>query len=57
MLPKPPPREGQLGFLHLPPYRLQGLSVAGEQTVLQIPELDVVFDMTHCTVAKVEIMS
>ena len=30
MLPKPPPREGNLGFLYIPPYRVQGLSVAGE---------------------------
>jgi ribonuclease Z len=44
-----PPREGQLGFLYLPPYRIQGMSVAGEQTVIQIPELDLVFDMGYCT--------
>lgn len=49
MLPKMPPREGQLGFLYLPPYRIQGLSVAGEQTIIQIPELDLVFDMGSCT--------
>ena len=49
MLPKMPPREGQLGFLYLPPYRVQGISVAGEQTTIQIPELDVVFDMGYCT--------
>lgn len=49
MLPKMPPREGQLGFLYLPPYRIQGISVAGEQTTIQIPELDVVFDMGYCT--------
>ena len=48
MLPKMPPREGQLGFLYLPPYRIQGMSVAGEQTVIQIPELDIVFDMGQC---------
>lgn len=52
MLPKAPPREGQLGFLYLPPYRIQGVSVAGEQTVIQIPELDVVFDMGQCTRAS-----
>ena len=40
MIPKMPPREGQLGFLYLPPYRIQGVSVAGEQTVIQIPEID-----------------
>lgn len=48
MLPKPPPREGSLGFLFLPPYRVQGTSVAGEATCVQIPELDVCFDMGAC---------
>ncbi len=48
MLPKPPPREGTLGFLYLPPYRVQGVSVAGEATCVQIPELDVCFDMGIC---------
>lgn len=48
MLPKEPPRRSQLGFLYLPPYRVQGLSVAGEQTVVQIPELDLVFDIGLC---------
>ncbi len=48
MLPKPPPREGSLGFLFLPPYRVQGVSVAGESTSVQIPELDVCFDMGAC---------
>lgn len=48
MLPKPPPREGQLGFLYLPPYRVQGSSVAGEATVISVPELDVCFDMGWC---------
>lgn len=48
MLPKPPPREGPLGFLYLPPYRVQGTSVAGESTVVQIPELDITFDMGEC---------
>ena len=28
----PPPREGALGFLYLPPYRVQGTSVAGDET-------------------------
>ena len=49
MLPSPPAREGQLGFLYLPPYRVQGISVAGEQTVIQVPELDVAFDIGQCT--------
>lgn len=48
MLPKPPPRVGQVGFLYLPPYRIQGVSVAGEQTVVQLPELDVTFDIGLC---------
>jgi len=48
MLPKPPPREGALGFLYLPPYRVQGISIAGEATCIQVPELDVCFDMGDC---------
>jgi len=48
MLPKAPPREGQVGFLYIPPYRIQGISVGGEQTVIQIPELDVAFDIGMC---------
>lgn len=48
MIPKPPPREGALGFLYLPPFRVQGVSVAGEATAIQIPELDVCFDMGVC---------
>ena len=48
MLPKMPPRSGQVGFLYIPPYRVQGISVAGEQTVVQVPELDVVFDIGLC---------
>ncbi len=49
VLPSPPAREGQLGFLYLPPYRVQGISVAGEQTCIQIPELDIAFDIGQCT--------
>lgn len=45
MIPKPPPREGQIGFLYIPPYRVQGTSVAGEATTIMVPELDVCFDM------------
>ena len=52
MIPKMPPREGQLGYLYFPPYRVQGISVAGEQTVVQIPELDLNFDMGHATRAS-----
>jgi len=48
MIPKPPPREGSLGFLYLPPYRVQGTSVAGEATAVSIPELDICFDMGVC---------
>ncbi len=48
MLPKSPPRTGQVGFLYVPPYRVQGVSIAGEQTVVQIPELDVAFDVGMC---------
>jgi len=45
MIPKPPPRDGSLGFLLLPPFRVQGYSVAGEATSINIPEMDVCFDM------------
>lgn len=48
MIPKPPPREPTLGFLYLPPYRVQGISVAGEVTAIQVPELDICFDMGLC---------
>ncbi len=48
MLPKPPPREGALGFVYVPPFRVQGVSVAGEATSVQVPELDVCFDMGAC---------
>ena len=49
MLPNPPLREGQLGFLFIPPYRVQGISIAGEATAIQLPELDVLFDIGTCT--------
>lgn len=55
MLPSPPAREGQLGFLYHPPYRIQGISVAGEQTVIQVPELDVAFDIGQCTRAVLSV--
>lgn len=48
MIPKPPPRESPPGFLYLPPYRVQGISIAGESTCVQIPELDLCFDMGEC---------
>lgn len=48
MIPKPPPRDTSLGFLYIPPYRVQGMSIAGEATTVQIPELDIVFDLGAC---------
>lgn len=48
MLPKEPPRRPQLGFLYIPPLRIQGLSIAGEESVVQVPELDVCFDIGRC---------
>lgn len=48
MLPKMPPRSGQVGFLYVPPWRIQGISVAGEQTAVQVVELDVSFDVGMC---------
>jgi ribonuclease Z len=48
MIAKPPPREGSMGFLLLPPYRVQGTSIAGEASCVQIPELDICFDMGQC---------
>jgi len=48
MLPKMPPPSGQVGFIYVPPYRIQGASVAGEHTVVQVPELDIVFDIGIC---------
>lgn len=48
MIPRQPPRRPQMGFLFIPPFRIQGLSVAGEETVVHVPELDVVFDIGLC---------
>jgi ribonuclease Z len=48
VLPKPPPREPSLGFLYIPPFRVQGTSIAGEATAVQVPELDICFDMGVC---------
>ena len=48
MLPRKPPHSGQVGFLYLPPYRVQGISIAGEQTAIHIPELDIAFDVGLC---------
>jgi len=48
MIPKPPPRQPQLGFLYVPPYRVQGISIAGEASAVQVPELDICFDIGDC---------
>jgi len=48
MLPKPPPKEAPIGFLFVPPYRIVGHSIAGEATAVQVPELDIGFDMGFC---------
>ena len=48
MIPRQPPRSPQFGFLYLPPYRVQGVSIAGEQSFVQVPELDVCFDIGAC---------
>lgn len=49
MLPKPPPRLGQLGYLYFPPYRVEGYSIAGEATAVMVPEIDVCFDIGLCS--------
>lgn len=48
MLPKPPAKEAGLGFLFVPPFRIQGTSIAGEATSVMVPELDIAFDMGIC---------
>jgi ribonuclease Z len=40
-----PARQGNYGFLYFPPLRVQGYSVAGEETFVHVPELDVCFDV------------
>jgi ribonuclease Z len=45
MLPPEPPRRPQMGFVYAPPFRVQGISIAGEATTIQIPELGVTFDI------------
>jgi ribonuclease Z len=45
MLPKEPARRPQLGFLFVPPFRIQGLSIAGEQSCVHLPEFDIAFDV------------
>ena len=48
MIPREPQRRPQLGFLYLPPFRVQGISIAGEETSVQVPELDLCFDIGKC---------
>lgn len=48
MIPRMPPQEARIGFVHSAPYRIQGVSVAGEQAVVHVPELDLVFDIGLC---------
>jgi ribonuclease Z len=48
MIPRMPPQEARLGFVYSAPYRIQGVSVAGEQAVVHVPELDLVFDIGLC---------
>jgi ribonuclease Z len=48
--PNPPemPRPTPLACLSFPPLRVQGTSIAGEETVVQVPELGVCFDIGRC---------
>ena len=48
MLPKRPPRDHRVGFIYAPPWRIQGISVGGEQTIIQVPELGLNFDIGLC---------
>lgn len=48
MVPRMPPQEARLGFVYSRPYRIQGVSVAGEQAVVHVPELDLAFDVGLC---------
>ena len=47
-IPRDPPRRSPLGFLYLPPFRVQGIAIAGEESVVQVPELNVCFDIGRC---------
>lgn len=47
-LPAEPARRPQLGFVYAPPFRIQGISIAGEESVVAVPELDVCFDIGSC---------
>ena len=48
MLPKRPPRDHRVGFIYTHPWRIQGISVGGEQTVIQVPEFGLNFDIGLC---------
>ncbi len=48
MIPAPPPRSPSIGFIYVPPFRVQGYSIAGEETMIQVPELDTCFDIGRC---------
>lgn len=48
MVPRMPPQEARLGFVYSAPYRIQGVSVAGEQAVVHVPEFDLAFDIGLC---------
>ena len=37
-----------MGFIYAPPWRIQGISVGGEQTVIQVPEFGLNFDIGLC---------
>lgn len=45
MIPSEPQRQTGYGFLYFPPYRVQGWSIAGEESFVQVPEVDVCFDV------------
>ena len=47
-IPRDPPRRSPLGFIYIPPLRVQGIAIAGEESVVQVPELDVCFDIGRC---------
>jgi ribonuclease Z len=37
-----------MGFIYVPPFRVQGISIAGEESVVQVPELNLCFDIGRC---------
>jgi ribonuclease Z len=43
-----PPRNTPMGCVSVPPFRVQGVSIAGEETAVQVPELGVCFDIGRC---------